>query len=75
MELIDFDEATSALDHVTELSVIEAVRNLAKRKTIVLIAHRLTTVQDCDRIYVLDRGEIAASGPWSEVEGLLSAEG
>lgn len=67
------DEATSALDNVTELAVMDAVRNLAKRKTIIIIAHRLTTVQDCDRIYVLDQGRITASGPWSEIEGMLGA--
>lgn len=71
-EVLVFDEATSALDNQTEKSVMEAVRNLSGRKTIIMIAHRLTTVQDCDRIFVLDKGKITASGPWSEIEAVVA---
>ncbi|MEO6081341.1 MAG: ABC transporter ATP-binding protein [Steroidobacteraceae bacterium] len=61
------DEATSALDGVTEDAVMEAVHRLSKQKTIILIAHRLTTVRDCDVIYQLDRGKVVASGTYDEL--------
>ncbi len=61
------DEATSALDGVTENAVMEAIQNLAGRKTIIMIAHRITTVQECDRIYVMDRGQVIASGKYNEL--------
>jgi len=58
-DLILFDEATSALDTVTEREVISAVENLSDTKTVLMIAHRLSTVKLCDRILVLNRGRIA----------------
>lgn len=61
------DEATSALDNLTEQTVMEAVRSLARRKTIILIAHRLTTVQVCERIFVLDGGRLIEQGNWDEL--------
>ena len=62
-----FDEATSALDNATEHAVMEAIHNLSGSKTIILVAHRLSTVKDCDRIYVLHRGKMVANGNWSEL--------
>ncbi len=53
-----FDEATSALDGATEDAVMEAIRELSGDKTIVLVAHRLSTVADCDRIYFLRGGTV-----------------
>jgi ABC-type multidrug transport system fused ATPase/permease subunit len=61
------DEATSALDNLTERDVMEAVRNIAGQKTIVMIAHRLSTVRNCDRIFLLRNGRVAASGRFDEV--------
>jgi ABC-type multidrug transport system fused ATPase/permease subunit len=61
------DEATSALDGVTEEGVMRAVHGLSKRKTIILIAHRLSTVRECDLIYQLDHGAVAASGTYDEL--------
>lgn len=61
------DEATSALDNLTERAVMDAVRNLEGELTIVLIAHRLTTVRECHRIYLLEDGEIAAAGTYDEL--------
>lgn len=61
------DEATSALDGLTEEAVMEAVRALSRHKTIILIAHRLTTVQECDIIYQLGDGAVVASGTYDEL--------
>ena len=61
------DEATSALDNLTERAVMEAVHNITGRKTIVMIAHRLSTVRNCDRIFLLRNGQVAASGTFEEL--------
>jgi ABC-type multidrug transport system fused ATPase/permease subunit len=66
-EILVLDEATSALDNETESLVTEAIRSLAKRKTMIIIAHRLSTVQHCDRIYVLEKGQIVKLGSYEEV--------
>jgi ABC-type multidrug transport system fused ATPase/permease subunit len=52
------DEATSALDAATERGVMQAVGALHGRKTILIVAHRLSTVQQCDRLFRLDQGRI-----------------
>nr|WP_049751703.1 ABC transporter ATP-binding protein [Halorhodospira halophila] len=62
-----FDEATSALDTATEKSVMSAVHNLAGQKTIILIAHRLTTVKNCDRLFVLEQGRLVEEGSWDDL--------
>lgn len=61
------DEATSSLDGVTEDAVMEAIRTLANHKTIVLIAHRLTTVENADRVYFMKDGVIADEGTHAEL--------
>jgi ATP-binding cassette subfamily C protein len=60
-----FDEATSALDERSEKAVLEAVSELAGRKTLVIIAHRLTASHRCDRVYVVDGGRIRPQGDTS----------
>lgn len=60
-----FDEATSALDNETEAAVMAAVERLGGEKTIIIIAHRLTTVQHCDNIVLLHKGAVRASGPYA----------
>ena len=62
-----FDEATSALDGMTEDAVMQAVGTLSKGRTMILIAHRLRTVQACDRIVMLDAGRIVAQGSYAEL--------
>jgi ATP-binding cassette subfamily B protein len=59
-----FDEATSALDSETEVAVMESISQLGRDLTIVLIAHRLSTLRDCDVIYRLEKGHIASSGTY-----------
>ncbi len=61
------DEATSALDGATEMEVFKAIENIAKTKTLIIIAHRLTTIQDCDVIYVMDNGAIVGEGKYDEL--------
>ena len=61
------DEATSALDDETEASVMAAVDALGEELTVILIAHRLSTVANCDRIYRLAGGRIVAAGSYREV--------
>ena len=56
------DEATSALDNKTEHDVMQALDLVGRRCTMVVIAHRLSTVKKCDRIYEVDQGRIIASG-------------
>ncbi len=61
------DEATSALDNITENVIMEALNTLSRNKTVIMVAHRLTTVRECDTIVVLDRGRVADSGTYSSL--------
>ena len=65
--LLILDEATSALDSETERAVQAAIERLRGSMTIVMIAHRLTTVRGADRILVLDRGRVVQSGTWDRL--------
>jgi ABC-type bacteriocin/lantibiotic exporter with double-glycine peptidase domain len=67
-KLLVMDEATSALDQHTEQAVMEAIDSLAGSRTIILIAHRLTTLKKCDRIYLLDHGVIVDTGTFADLE-------
>lgn len=66
-EILVLDEATSALDNETESLIGEALRKLSGTKTMIIIAHRLTTVEHCDRIYAMEQGQIVKSGSYREV--------
>ena len=66
-DVLVFDEATSALDGMTEDAVMEAVQHLSKQCTMILIAHRLRTIQACDRIVMLEAGRIVADGRYDEL--------
>ena len=61
------DEATSALDGITENAILEAIQKMARRKTIIMIAHRLTTVKECNNLYFLEKGRVRAQGSYSEL--------
>jgi ATP-binding cassette, subfamily B, bacterial PglK len=66
--LLVLDEATSALDNRTEAEVMEAIEALDRDLTVILIAHRLTTVRSCDRIVLLEQARIRAVGSYGELE-------
>jgi ATP-binding cassette, subfamily B, bacterial PglK len=57
-EVLIFDEATSALDTITENIIMDAIHDFLGSKTIIMIAHRLTTVKKCDIIFFMDQGRI-----------------
>jgi ABC-type multidrug transport system fused ATPase/permease subunit len=61
------DEATSALDSLTENAIMDAIKYLSHKKTIILIAHRITTVKNCDIIYFMDKGIIVDYGAYDEL--------
>jgi ATP-binding cassette, subfamily B, bacterial PglK len=66
-EVVVLDEATSALDGVTEGEVMRAIDSLLGQKTVVVVAHRLTTLQKCDVIYMLHDAKVEASGTYEEL--------
>jgi ABC-type multidrug transport system fused ATPase/permease subunit len=68
-ELLVLDEATSALDNRTEAEVMRAVKALDRSITVVIIAHRLSTVEHCDRVLLLDHGRVVAIGSFRELLG------
>ena len=63
------DEATSALDNLTEQSVLDSIETLDRGLTILIIAHRLTTVKRCDTIVELEQGRVVAQGTYEELLG------
>jgi ATP-binding cassette subfamily B protein len=67
-----FDEATSNIDPNNETKIMKQITELLKGKTVVLSAHRLTSVMDCDKIVVVDKGKVAEEGTHEE---LLAKEG
>ena len=66
-QIILFDEATSALDTDTESKLMEAIEALSPSKTVIIITHRLSTIKNCDIIYVLDKGKIIKKGTPKEI--------
>jgi len=66
-QVLILDEATSALDNITEQNIMNAINNLGKEVTIILIAHRLSTVKNCDIIFLLERGELKDQGTYEEL--------
>lgn len=66
-DILILDEATSALDNITEKAVMDAVKSLGHKKTIILVAHRLSTVQSCDTIFLFEKGRIIESGSYEEL--------
>ena len=61
-EILVFDEATSALDNITERMIMESIANLKSSFTVIMVAHRLSSIASFDEIYLLDKGRIVDSG-------------
>ncbi|QEA40080.1 ABC transporter ATP-binding protein [Pistricoccus aurantiacus] len=68
-DVLVLDEATSALDGITEKLIMEAIHEFSGKKTIIMIAHRLATVKQCDCIYLMADGGIIDQGSYSELVG------
>jgi len=66
-EILILDEATSSLDQSTEKKIIESIQLLKRKKTLVLITHRLHTVKNCDKIFFIDKGQITKHGSPKEI--------
>lgn len=66
-QVLILDEATSALDNLTEQAVMDAVHHLGQEITIILIAHRLSTVKASDTIFLMEKGELKASGTYDQL--------
>jgi ATP-binding cassette, subfamily B, bacterial PglK len=66
-QILVLDEATSALDNYNEQIIMEALKNIANKITIIIIAHRLSTVKNCDVVFVLDKGELKATGTYEQL--------
>ena len=69
--MLNMDEATSALDTKTESEIVNEINQLKGDTSMIFIAHRLSTLQYCDRIYRLDDGRIVEAGLYKEVAGKL----
>ena len=67
--ILVFDEATSSLDSITESSIMKALDMATEGRTSIIIAHRLSTVVNCDEIFVLDKGKIAEKGTHQSLLG------
>jgi ABC-type multidrug transport system fused ATPase/permease subunit len=65
VDFLVFDEATSSLDGLSEKKIMDAIKNLSGQKTILIIAHRLSTLKNCNTIYFMENGKIVDSGNYS----------
>jgi len=66
-KVLVLDEATSSLDGITENAIMDAIQNLSHKKTIIIIAHRLSTLVECDIIHMLANGRIIDSGTYTQL--------
>ena len=68
--LVVFDEATSSLDTETEKSIMDTVYGLKQEKTFIIVAHRLSTIARCDKVYKIENGKVVAEGGFDEVNNV-----
>lgn len=66
-DILVLDEATNALDSMTESTIMDAIQPLAHQKTILIVAHKLSTLKECDQIFVFEHGKIHATGTYDEL--------
>jgi ABC-type multidrug transport system fused ATPase/permease subunit len=71
--ILILDEATSALDAETELLIRKTLNQLSERLTIIIVAHRMSTIEMADKIYVMDEGEIIEEGSYTELSQNLKS--
>ena len=67
-QVLVLDEATSALDNITEKSVLDKLNNFGNNVTTIIITHRVTSIKNCDNIYIIDKGEIKGEGTFDKLE-------
>jgi ATP-binding cassette, subfamily B, bacterial PglK len=61
------DEATSSLDGATEEAVLKAIASASRARTVIMIAHRVNTLKDCDQIYIMEHGRIVGQGTYQDL--------
>ena len=66
-EILILDEATSSLDQSTEKKIMESIQFLKKKKTLIVVTHRLSTVKNCDKIFFIEKGKITKQGSPKEI--------
>lgn len=66
-KILILDEATSALDNITESKIMDSIDSLGRDVTMIIIAHRISTVKSCDKIYLINSGEVVATGNYEEL--------
>ena len=66
-EILIFDEATNNLDNISELAVQKAIEEISKNHTVILVARRLSTIENADKIVIIDKGRIAEQGSHKEL--------
>lgn len=66
-DILVLDEATSALDSETEAAVVSAIKSLSTHKTMIFVAHRLSTIKSCDQLLVLDEGKVKGTGSYDDL--------
>ena len=70
--ILVFDEASSALDNETEKEIVKSIDSLGGNKTIIIIAHRISTLENCDKIYTLKQGKIVAQNTYEELQKIIN---
>ena len=73
-EILILDEATSSLDIVTEKKIMDSINQFKNKMTIIIVTHRLSTVQNCDRIILIKNGEILDEGSLKSLEKKYPSE-
>ena len=66
-EILILDEATSSLDNLTEKKIMDSIHFLKRKKTLIVVTHRLSTVNKCDKIFFINKGKITKQGSPEEI--------
>jgi len=71
-DVIVFDEATSSLDNDTERTVMETIDSLGDELTVIIVAHRLTTLRNCKHVVEMENGRVKRDGTYEEIVGIIA---